>query len=145
MPAKTSRQFNLASATMAFALWGGWAYYVNHRAADETGHSSPVTSGLTQGIGSFVITLLMVRAVTWLYHRLPLNPARNILPAIATVAVTGSCLATAHALVGTPNIAQTIAPALFVAFVFNVYTAARLKREDERSESHPSDQTGTSS
>jgi len=131
MPAKTSRQFNLASATMAFALWGGWAYFVNHRAADETGRSSPVTSGLTQGIGSFVITLLMVRSVTWLYHRLPAKPARIVLPATATVAVTGSCLATAHALVGTPNIAQTIAPALSVAFAFNIYTAAKLRNASE--------------
>ena len=116
---------------MAFALWGGWAYFVNHRAADETGRSSPVTSGLTQGIGSFVITLLMVRSVTWLYHRLPAKPARIVLPATATVAVTGSCLATAHALVGTPNIAQTIAPALSVAFAFNIYTAAKLRNASE--------------
>jgi hypothetical protein len=134
MPAKTSRQFNLVSATMALVLWGGWAYCINHREADETGPSSPVTSGLTQGIGSFVITLLMVRAVTWIYHRLPANPARIVLPAIATVAVTGSCLATAHALIRTSNIAQTIAPALSVAFAFNVYTAAKLRREGERRE-----------
>jgi len=142
MTAKADRQFNLVSATIAFVLWGGWACYVNHQVTSETGRSSPVTSGLTQGIGSFVITLLMVQAVTWLYHRLPVNQARTVLPALA---VTGSCLATAHALVGTPNIAKTIAPALSVAFAFNVYTATRLWREDERSEGHSNDLTGSSS
>jgi len=46
--------------------------------------------------------------------------------------VTGSCLAAAHALVGTRNIIQTIAPALTVAFVFNVYTAVKLRRQEGR-------------
>ena len=134
MSAKTGRQFNLVSATMALVLWGGWACCVNHQMTNETGRASPVTSGLTQGICSFVITLLMVRAVTWLYHRLPVNQARTVLPALVMVTVTGSCLATVHALVGTPHIAQTIAPALSVAFAFNVYTAAKLRREGERRE-----------
>jgi hypothetical protein len=145
VPAQTSRQFNLISAALAFALWGGWAFYVNSRTADEAGRSSPLTSGLTQGVGSFVITLIMVRAVTWLYHRLPAHPSRVVLPAVATVAVTGSCLATAHALVGTPSIVQTIAPALSVAFAFNIFTAIKLGREDASNETRLSEGAGRSS
>jgi len=49
-----------------------------------------------------------------------------ILPATITVAITGSCLATAHAIVGTPEIIPTIAPALIVAFSFNLYTTFKL-------------------
>jgi hypothetical protein len=128
--ARTSRRFNLISAAFAFALWGGWAYYVNTEAAGKGGRASPLSSGLTQGGGSFIITLIMVRAVAWLYHHLPAHPTRLVLPALITVAVTGSCLATAHGLVGTPNIVQTIAPALSVAFAFNIYTAVKLRKEE---------------
>ena len=131
-PARTSRRFNLISAALAFALWGGWAYYVNSQTAGEGMAASPLTSGLTQGTGSFIITLILVRAVAWLYHRLPANPARLVLPGLITVAVTGSCLATAHALVGTSDIVQTIAPPLSVAFAFCVYTAFKLQRVESR-------------
>lgn len=124
LPARTtSRRFNLISAALGFVLWGGWAFHVN-RAAD------PWVSGLTQGTCSFLITLVMVRAVAWLYHRLSTLPAGLVLPAVIVVSVTGSCLASAHAVVGTPNISKTIIPALSVAFIFNIYTAAKLQRMD---------------
>ncbi|MBC8289020.1 MAG: hypothetical protein H8E37_01775 [Planctomycetes bacterium] len=139
VPTQTSRQFNLISAGLAFTLWGGWAWYVNARTVAEPGRTSPLISGLTQGVGSFVITLIMVRAVTWLYHRLPAHPSRVVLPAVATVSVTGSCLTTAHALVGTRSIVQTIAPALSVAFAFNIFTAVKLGREEASNESRASE------
>ncbi len=129
---QTSRRFNLTSAVLAFALWGGWAYYVNTETAGEGDRASPLSSGLTQGTGSFIITLIMIRAVAWLYHHLPAHPIRLVLPALITVAVTGSGLASAHALVGTPGIVQTIAPALSVAFAFNIYTTVKLRRVERR-------------
>jgi hypothetical protein len=113
----------------AQAIWE-MSDYVNTEAAGKGGRASPLSSGLTQGGGSFIITLIMVRAVAWLYHHLPAHPTRLVLPALITVAVTGSCLATAHGLVGTPNIVQTIAPALSVAFAFNIYTAVKLRKEE---------------
>ncbi len=133
---RTSRRFNLISAFLAFLLWGGWAWYVNSDGVSSNSNSvsigsqtSPLVSSLTQGIGSFVITLVMVRAVAWLYHRMPGVPLRVLWPAVITVAFTGSCLAIAHCCVGTPNIVRTIAPALSVAFAFNVYTAVKLNRQ----------------
>ncbi|MHC4995303.1 MAG: hypothetical protein ACYTGQ_09655 [Planctomycetota bacterium] len=132
-PARTSLRFNLISAALAFALWGGWAYYVNLSGdgIEEAGAgASAWVSALTQGTGSFLITLVMVRAVTWLYHRLAGAPLRLVWPAVLVVSVTGSCLATAHVLVGTVNIVKTISPALSVAFAFNVYTALKLKRTE---------------
>ena len=142
-PSRTSRRFNLISATMAFAFWGAWAYTVNSDATGEAGRASPLSSGLTQGAGSFVITLIMVRAVTWLYHHLPVGSTRLVLPALITVAVTGSCLATAHALVGTPHIVTTITPAITVAFLFNVYTAVKLQRAEAGEEDDRCGATGS--
>jgi hypothetical protein len=142
MPSRTSRRFNLISAAMAFALWGLWAFWANSDAAGQEGSASPLSSGLTQGAGSFVITLLMVRAVTWLYHHLPAHSIRLVLPALITVVVTGSCLATAHTLVGTPHIVRTIAPAISVAFLFNVYTTAKIHRAETGQEENRHGTTG---
>lgn len=131
VPTRTSRRFNLISAGLAFTLWGAWAYYVNAGTGIDEGRASPVTSGLTQGTGSFFITMIMVRSVAWLYHRLPAHPMQLVVPALLTVLVTGSCLAIAHSQVGTANIVGTIAPALIVAFLFNVFTAFKLRRQEK--------------
>lgn len=128
-PARTSRRFNLTSAILAFVLWSGWAYFVNGGPSTEGHSSAPMVSALTQGTGSFIITLIMVRLVSWIYHLLPVHSARIVSAALITVSITGSCLATAHAVVGTPEIVSTIAPALAVAFFFNVYTASMLRRD----------------
>ncbi len=118
----TSRRYNLISACLAFLMWGGWAFYVNRS-------GEPWISGLVQGTGSFLITLLMVWAVTALYQRCAHLSFGVFLPAFLIVAVTGSCLALAHYIVGTQNILKTIAPALCVALLFNMYTAVKLKRQ----------------
>lgn len=131
---KTSPQFQLVAASLAFLMWGGWAFGINGGADWLSTHSSdplaiPVRSGLTQGTCSFVITLAMVHLVTALYCTTP-RSMQLVLPSFITVVATGSCLATAHALVGTPKIARTIAPGLSIAFLFNVYTAVKLRRAD---------------
>lgn len=131
---KTSSQFQVAAASLAFLMWGGWAFWINGGAELLTPHSTasldtPVISGLTQGSCSFVITLFMVHLVTALYRVVP-RSTQLVVPGMVTVAATGSCLAAAHALVGTPEIARTIAPALVVAFLFNVFTAVKLRRND---------------
>ncbi len=120
---QTSRQFNILSAVFAFIIWGGWAYYIN----SSHGVSTGIVSGFTQGTASFIITLLMVRAVTWLAQRIKNHSLKLILPAVITVSFTGCCLAIIQSLVGTPAIPGTIAPALTVAFLFCVFTAFKLR------------------
>ena len=124
---RTSRLFNLTSATFAFLLWGGWAFFVASRNS-TAGGASPVISGLTQGIGSFCITLMMVRSVSWLYQCLSGNTLQLILPAVITVSITGSALASAHQIVGTANIIGTIAPALAVALCFNLFATVKIRK-----------------
>lgn len=87
-------------------------------------------SGLTQGIASFIITLLVVYAMTTIYNRLPAGIARLILPAAITVSAIGLCLILIHSTAGTPNILLTIAPSLGVAFVFCIFTTYRLRQAE---------------
>jgi hypothetical protein len=127
---KTSIQYNLFSASSAFFLWGGWAYYVNSAKSETTG----MISGITQGIASFTITLLVVYAVTKIYNRLPTGGLRLILPAVITVTCIGVCLVFIHTLAGTPYILPTIAPSLSVAFLFCTFTAYKLGKTESLSE-----------
>ena len=130
--AQTSRQFNLISAGLAFFIWGGWAWYINSKTA-VAGQTPPLVSGLTQGTASLLFTLIMVRSVTWIYHRLPQSLIRLVLPSVLTVMATGTCLVTAHILVGTSNIPMTVAPGLTVAFLFNLFTTSVLRIEERKS------------
>ena len=110
------------SATVAFALWGGWAFFVNSAPSNYSG----VIAGLTQGSASFIITLLMVHSVQFFNGLFRQHFVKLLAPALITVACTGSGLVIVHKLASTPNIFTTIAPALTVAFVFCIFTSYQL-------------------
>lgn len=119
---RTSRIFNLFSALLAFVLWGGWAYYINSASSAKSG----VVSALTQGTASFLITLFMVHAVSFLFHWFQNPVTKVLLPAIVVVSFTSLCLVNVHLLMGTPRVFYTIFPALTVAFSFCLYTSFKL-------------------
>lgn len=121
----TSLLFKLVSAGLAFMLWGGWAYYVNENATPGAG----LLSGMMQGTASFIITLSMVHLVTWFYRHLPVSKITFILPALLTVTMTGSCLIGMHLFIGTPEIINTVLPALSVALAFSLFTTFKLTRQ----------------
>jgi hypothetical protein len=118
--------FKLISALAAFVLWGGWAYYING------GNANPASlkAAGVQGSASFVITLLMVRAVTWLHGRLSSGTLQVWLPSVITLSGTGSLLIAAHWLAGTPQILPTIAPALLVGGLFCLFTSHTLLQQE---------------
>ena len=120
--------FKLLSALAAFVLWGGWAYYINGGNANP----SSLTAAGVQGSASFVITLLMVRAITWLHGRVPSGALRVWLPSAITLSGTGSLLIAAHWLAGTPRILPTIAPALLVGGLFCLFTSHTLLQSETR-------------
>lgn len=111
-------RFKLVSAFAAFLLWGGWAYCVNSSSTPE----ARLKSALAQGSASFIITLLMVRFLTYIYQQLPPTPFRLWLPSVITVLCTGSALVLVHVFIGTQHILMTITPALLVAFGFCLFT-----------------------
>lgn len=122
--ARTSARYQLFSASSALVIWGSWAFYVN----SAKDHTVGLISGLTQGVASFVITLLVVHTVTAIYNRLPVGIGRTTLPAVITASGIGVCLVLIHVAAGTPYILPTIAPSLGVAFIFCMFTTNRLQR-----------------
>lgn len=123
--AKTSKQYNLASASFAFVIWGSWSYYINGDKQLSVG----LISGLTQGIASFIITFIVVYAVTGIYNMLPENQLRLLLPSIIVVSCIGLLLITIHLIAGTPHILATISPSLIVGFLFGFFTTVQLRKE----------------
>lgn len=123
---RIGHKFKFVSALSAFVLWGGWAYFIN----GGSQHAISLKSGLIQGSASFIITLLMVHAVTWLYRQLPPGSRQLWLPSVITILCTGSGLATIHLLAGTPRILATIAPALLVALGFCLLTSRTLRNSE---------------
>ncbi|MFT7088130.1 MAG: hypothetical protein ACJAZX_001585 [Rickettsiales bacterium] len=120
---KSSKKFNLLSAFLAFILWGSWAFYVN-----SDSNYRGLISGLTQGTASFMITLFMVKIVTWFFNFPPSNSATFIIPSLLTICITGSVLFIIHLAIKTPNILYTIYPALTVAFIFGPLATFKLKK-----------------
>lgn len=124
--ARVSARYRLFSASSALILWGSWAFYINSAKSQTIG----LISGFTQGIASFIITLLVVSVVTTIYNRFPVGMGRLILPAAITVSAIGLCLILIHSAAGTPYILPTIAPSLGVAFLFSMFTSYRLRRAE---------------
>ena len=116
-----SHQYRLVTATGAFFVWGGWAFWVNRVPDIQHGY----VSGITQGMASFVITLLMVESVRLIALRVP--PAYQLwLPPLLTASVNGVVLLVVHSLAKTPNILATIAAPLAVAFCFCLFTSYKI-------------------
>ena len=117
-----TNKFNFISASIAFVLWGSWAYYINNSG------NSGIISGIAQGLASFVITICMIHIVTWFFNYLPKTSVTLILPSVLTICITGSALFIVHFLVGTPRILHTIWLPLTIAFIFCLFVTIKLKK-----------------
>lgn len=119
-----ARRRSLASAALAFVVYGPWAFVAN------LGHGVPrgLRAGLTQGTVSFVLTLCLTQLMELLFA-LPRSPRRGFALAVSG-AITVSVLLNvcAHLLARTPEIARTIAPVVLLGSVFFVSYGANLVR-----------------
>ena len=120
---KTGKVYNLISALLAFFGWGGWAFLVN----SNHGLERQFVSGITQGSASFIITLVMVRIISFFYNRISGRLSRILLPSVFTIIITGSGLVVVHYLAGTPCIFYTIAPSQVIALIFCLITTVKLE------------------
>jgi hypothetical protein len=122
---KTSRLYSWTAALLAFAAWGGWAFFINR----SSGLSTGITSGVAQGTGSLVMTFVMIRVVTGIFNRLTNRWMRLAMPTVITVGSAACFLVLVHSLVGTPHIFWTILPGLSGAVPFCLLTSYKLQRQ----------------
>ena len=107
---------------VAFVAMGGWALYANraHGAA-------AIVPALAQGTLSGAITWVLKRVLEWLAGRLSGWRAR-VLPPLITASAILAVLVTVHRLIGTPEVAATIAVPWSVSTLYAIVYAATLAR-----------------
>ncbi|WP_426229680.1 hypothetical protein [Pararhizobium sp. DWP3-4] len=94
----------------AFLAMGGWAFFANR------GHAmpQPLYSGLLQGALSACLTLFLKSVIDALSRRFR-GVTRFWAPPLIACLGSASLLTALHALIGTPEIAKTIAVPLLVS------------------------------
>ena len=112
-----------AHVGFAFLAMGGWALYAN------AGHglAAAALPAAAQGVLSGLITLVLKRALEAMSPRFPGALAYVVPPAI-TATATLALLVGVHSLIGTPEIARTIAVPWSVSTFYAIVYAATLAR-----------------
>jgi len=114
------KSYNYLSAILAFILWGAWAYLIN------IDSNNNFISAFSQGVSSFIITLIMIKIIEYFYNLFPKNRLFFLLPSIITVSITSSFVVGIHLIVNTQNILFTVLPTVLIAFLFALYTTKKI-------------------
>jgi len=104
----------------AFLAMGGWALWAN------AGHGLAAAwrPALVQGVISGVITLVLKRVLEAIVGRFA-GPTAFVVPPLLTASVILAALIAVHRLIGTPEIARTVAVPWSVSTLYAIlYTAA---------------------
>jgi len=123
-------QLARASAThvaFAFVAMGGWALYAN-----RTHGGAAIVPALAQGALSGAITFVLKRVLEAFVARLA-GLSAYVLPPLTTASVILAVLYCVHRLIGTPEIAATIAVPWSVSTLYAVvYSAVLVRARDGR-------------
>ncbi|HEY3949950.1 hypothetical protein [Phenylobacterium sp.] len=122
----TIRELAKATAvhvSFAFLAMGGWTLWAN------AGHGLAAAwiPALVQGAISGTITLVLKRALEAMAARLG-GPAAYVVPPLATASVIAALLVGVHTLIGTPEIARTIAVPWSVSSLYAIIYTSVLVR-----------------
>ena len=122
-PLRSLTRSTAAHVGFAFVAMGGWALFAN------SGHglAAALAPAVAQGLLSGAITLVLKRTLEAMSARLR-GPGAYMLPPLVTAAVILAVLTAVHTLLGTPEIARTIAVPWSVSTLYAiVYTAALVR------------------
>ena len=114
-----------ASAThvaVAFVAMGGWALFANRAHG-----TAAIVPALAQGAMSGAITYVLKRVLEWLATRLTGWRGLALPPLITATAILAT-LVSVHLMIGTPEIAATIAVPWSVSTLYAIVYAAALAR-----------------
>jgi hypothetical protein len=107
----------------AFLAMGGWTLWANH----GHGLAAAWAPALAQGAMSGAITLVLKRALEAMAARLP-GAAAFVVPPVVTATVILAVLIGVHRMIGTPEIARTIAVPWSVSTLYAIVYAAVVAR-----------------
>lgn len=108
----------------AFLAMGGWTLFANRAHGLEAAWRPAVVQGVISG----AITLALKRVLEAVAGRLA-GPAAYMLPPLATASVILAVLICVHVMIGTPEVARTIAVPWSVSTLYAILYTAALVRE----------------
>ena len=111
----------------AFLAMGGWTLWANQ----QHGLAAAALPALAQGVMSGVITLVLKRALEAMVARLS-GPLAYVVPPVITASVILAVLIGVHRLIGTPEIARTIAVPWSVSTLYAIVYGAAVARGRSR-------------
>jgi mannose/fructose/N-acetylgalactosamine-specific phosphotransferase system component IIC len=112
----------------AFVCMGGWALFAN-----RTHGWGALAPGLAQGTMSGLITLVLKHALEAMSRRVR-GPAAYLAPPLVSASTILTLLIVVHGLIGTPEIAATIAVPWSVSTLYAIVYAATLARGRKQAE-----------
>lgn len=115
----------------AFLCMGGWALFANR--AHGLGALVPA---LAQGVMSGLITLVLKHSLEAIGRRIR-GLGAYVLPPVISATTVAALLITVHGLIGTPEIAATIAVPWSVSTLYAIVYAATLARSRRGMETNP--------
>ena len=115
-----SSAFHMASG---FLLMGGWALFAN-RAHGLEGSWLPA---LAQGVVSALLTGVIKKVIEWMDGRIA-GPLAYVVPPLVTASSILATLWTMHTLIGTPEVAATIAFPWSISTLYAIIYNAGLVR-----------------
>lgn len=121
---KTSQFYRYSSATQGLALWATWAFYINYNVS----LSAAISAAIVQGLFSFFATLAVISLLTKLYNYFDKPILKLVLPPLLMILMLCVVNISAHFLANTPELFKTVAPSLFIATLFCVFTTYKLNK-----------------
>ena len=116
-------RYRNVTASLAGLFWGGYALTVN------CSHLlSALTSGLFQGMASFMMTFISVELLNSIQTFFRNNFSKIIAPPIILLVLTSLLYFTIHSIIKTENILLTLLPNLAVGLIFSIITCLHLNK-----------------
>ena len=117
--------FRLSAAHMAFGflLMGGWALFANR----AHGLEASWLPALAQGAVSALLTGVIKKVIEWMDGRIG-GPLAYVVPPLVTASSILATLWTMHTLIGTPEVAATIAFPWSISTLYAIIYNAGLVR-----------------
>ncbi|WP_265655663.1 hypothetical protein [Verminephrobacter aporrectodeae] len=122
-PARPNRNW-LVIGILAFLVQGGWTLWVNLPHGLGRSAISAAMQGLLSGVSASVMTLIM----EWIYRTLSPSPLRPIASALGPILLMASVLYAVHRVIGTPEIAATMALPMIAIVAYAIVYTAKLSR-----------------
>ena len=111
------------SGLAGFAVYGGWAYFVNA----EHGQELAMMVGLVQGSYSFALTFVMTLVTEWLFRQCQGHFVLIMSIVCTALFITPYMI---HLAIGTPSILMTILPGFVIGSIYTGIYVLGLKRAE---------------